>query len=187
MALNHNHLNRRFEDLTIGYVEPLYRLAYARVGNIQDAEDIVQETYLRAYRSFENFRDGTSMKNWLAKILINIVRDQYRKNSRHPATVELNESLGEDFEEPVFSSPEDQLVKDEIDPELSQALRSMSEALATPLIMREIYDASYEEIASALDLPIGTVMSRLSRARTALRKKLLGSSEQPMHQRGSGV
>jgi len=177
MHLNENQLNRDFENLTIGYVEQLFRLAYARVGNIQDAEDIVQETYLKAYKSFSTFRSGTRIQNWLAQILINLTRDHYRKVSRSPATVELDEDFGDGADAPAFMSPEEQLCRDEIDPQLSTALMSMSEVLVRPLLLREIYDATYEEIAEILVVPKGTVMSRLARARAALRNRLLSNPD----------
>jgi len=173
MSLKENHINRRFEDLTLGYADQLFRVAYARTGNRQDAEDIVQETYLKAFRSFNSFRDGTNMKAWLTQILINTVRDRHRSKAHSFPTMELDEAIGDGFDEPTFAGPEDQLCDQEIDADLANALRSMSEVLAVPLILREAYDASYEEIARILGLPIGTVMSRLSRARSALRKRLL--------------
>ena len=115
------------------------------------------------------------MNNWLAQILINITRDHYRKVSRTVATVELGEDFGDGADSPVFMSPEEQICRDEIDPELTTALMSMSEVLVRPLLLREIYDATYEEIAEILAVPKGTVMSRLFRARTALRNRLLAN------------
>lgn len=171
MVLNQNHHTKHFEDLTIGFADRLFRVAYARVGNVQDAEDIVQETYLKAYRSFESFSGGTNIKGWLMQILINVVRDRHRKSAHRVETVELKE-WGNGVEEPSFASPEDFMVEDEIDPALSEALQCLSEQLAIPLILREGYDATYDEIAKILNIPIGTVMSRLSRARAALRERL---------------
>lgn len=173
MGLRENEINRRFEDLTLGFADLLFRVAYARTGNRQDAEDIVQETYLKAFRSFSSYRDGTSMKAWLTQILINTARDRHRHNAHAIATVELDEAMGDGADEQAFAGPEDDLCNHEIDAELAGALRSMSEPLAVPLILREAYDASYDEIARILGIPIGTVMSRLSRARSALRKRLL--------------
>ncbi len=174
MVLNQNHHNKHFEDLTIGLADRLFRVAYARVGNVQDAEDVVQETYLKAYRSFESFNEGTNVKSWLMQILINVVRDRHRRIVHRVETVELKDwENGAD--EPAFASPEDLMIEDEIDPALSEALQCLSEQLAIPLILREGYDATYDEIAKILDIPIGTVMSRLSRARAALRERLKAS------------
>jgi len=179
MALNHKQFNKHFEDSTLGYAASLFRVAYARVGNAQDAEDIVQETYLKAFRSFSSFRDGTNMKSWLTQILINTVRDRQRKSAHTVSTIGFDEAMGDGSDEPIFAGPEEQLCYDEFDADLAAALRSMSEALAVPLILRAAYDATYEEIASILDVPKGTVMSRLSRAREALRKLLCSRLQTP--------
>src|SRR4051812_6959243 len=106
MVLNQNHHTKHFEDLTIGFADRLFRVAYARVGNVQDAEDIVQETYLKAYRSFESFSEGTNIKSWLMQILINVLRDRHRMATHRIQTVELKD-WGEQVDEPVFASPED--------------------------------------------------------------------------------
>ncbi|MBS1956972.1 MAG: sigma-70 family RNA polymerase sigma factor [Cyanobacteria bacterium SZAS-4] len=171
MGLNQNHHTEHFEDLTIGFADRLFRVAFARAGNVQDAEDIVQETYLKAYRSFESFREGTNVKSWLMQILINVVRDRHRRTMHRIETVELKD-WENGVDEPAFASPEDLMIEDEVDPALSEALQCLSEQLAIPLILREGYDATYDEISKILDIPIGTVMSRLSRARAALRERL---------------
>lgn len=168
-----NYQNRQFEELTFGYLDQLFRNAYARLGNRHDAEDIVQETYLKAYRAFGTFKNGTSVKNWLTQILVNNVRDHFRKASRTVQTVDIAEGLGEITEEPVQIGPEQEICDGEIDPSLASALRSMPDTCLAPLLLREIHEASYHEIATILDIPMGTVMSRLSRARALLRKKLL--------------
>jgi RNA polymerase sigma-70 factor, ECF subfamily len=177
MALNESEISRHFENSTIGYADLLFRIAYARLGNAQDAEDVVQETYMKAFRSFGDFREGTNIKAWLTQILVNSIRDRYRKHSHMVSTVELDEAMGDGADEPAFPGPEELLCNDETDPELSRALKSMSEKLAIPLVLREAYDASYEEIANVLNVPKGTVMSRLSRARLELRRLLLAQSK----------
>ncbi|HEY9775467.1 MAG TPA: sigma-70 family RNA polymerase sigma factor [Planktothrix sp.] len=173
MALSKNETDSRFEDSAIGYADILFRIAYARLGNAHDAEDAVQETYLKAFRSISNFRAGTNMKAWLTQILINTIRDAYRRSNHRAEAVDLDEALGDGADVPTFPGPEEILCDDEIDPDLSIALKTMSETLAIPLILREAYEATYEEIANILDIPKGTVMSRLSRARTRLRELLL--------------
>jgi RNA polymerase sigma-70 factor (ECF subfamily) len=168
-----NYQNRQFEELTFGYLDQLFRFAYARLGNRHDAEDVVQETYLKAYRAFGTFRNGTSIKNWLTQILMNNVRDHYRKASRKVQTVNIADEIEESSEEPAQIGPEQEMCDGEIDPFVASALKAIPGTCLTPLLLREIYDASYGEIAQILDIPIGTVMSRLSRARALLRKKLL--------------
>jgi RNA polymerase sigma-70 factor (ECF subfamily) len=172
-----NYPNRQFEKLTLGYVDQLFRFAYARVGNTQDAEDIVQETYLKGYRSFHNLRKGESARNWLTQILVNTVRDHFRKASRTIQTVEIAEAFLNGLEEPAQIGPEEQVCNREIDPLLAKALNLMPDTYAVPFLLREIYDTSYNEIAGILNVPIGTVMSRLSRARAVLRKTLLMDSK----------
>lgn len=169
-----------FEELALHYAEPLYRLAYARVGNADDAEDIVQETFLKAYKNFPGFRHESSLKNWLSRILINTVRDHFRKSGRKVETVEWDESIELEADETLSQpGPDEALCKFDIHPDLMKALRSLPEQLLLPLILREIDDASYEEIAQILEVPKGTVMSRLFRARALLRKKLCNPANSP--------
>jgi RNA polymerase sigma-70 factor (ECF subfamily) len=168
-----NDRNRQFEKLTFGYVDQLFRFAYGRVKNTHDAQDIVQETYFKAYRAFHTFKQGTSVRNWLTQILVNTTRDYFRKTSRRVQTVDIAEAFGNGVDEPAQISPEEQICNSEIDLSLLNALRSMPADLVTPLLLKEVFDATYAEIASTLTIPIGTVMSRLHRARSILRKKLL--------------
>jgi RNA polymerase sigma-70 factor (ECF subfamily) len=165
--------HQNFEDATFGYLGQLFRLAYARVGNQQDAEDIVQDTYLKAYRAFQELRQPEQIKSWLTQILINTINDYMRKGLRRLPTIDLEE-LSEDAAQQFNQiGPEEQLCLEEIDPLLMQALHSLPEIFLTPLLLREVYDANYEEISQILNVPKGTVMSRLSRARALLRKSML--------------
>lgn len=91
-----------FERIALQYAEPLYRLAFARIGNAADAEDIVQETYLKAFKNFPAFRHETSVKNWLSKILVNSIKDFFRKSGRTIETVELDDA--ENLEEKLSFS-----------------------------------------------------------------------------------
>ncbi len=178
---------REFEELTFCYVEQLFRLAYLRIGNPQDAEDIVQDTYLKAFRAFGTFNRQASIKNWLTRILINTVLDYQRKSSRMVPTTSQSEDWEECANVPHQPGPEEKLCQESIDPLLMKSLRSMPDILLIPLLLREIHDASYDEIATILDIPKGTVMSRLYRARTLLRKTLLSNSK--LHEpavRGTG-
>lgn len=180
-----HRFDHEFEKSTFSYMEQLFRLAYSRVGNKQDAEDIVQETYLKAWRSYASLRQSESVKSWLTRILINTARDYQRKEIRTARTITLSD-LGEDsLLEPQQAGPEEELSQDEIDPSLLQALRSIPEIFLTPLLLREIHDSTYEEIAQILDIPIGTVMSRLFRGRSLLRSALcadLGATSIPTEQ-----
>jgi RNA polymerase sigma-70 factor (ECF subfamily) len=164
-----------FEDLTFCYMEQLFRLAYARVGNFDDAQDILQETYIKAYRSFRTLRQHSYSKRWLTQILMNTIHDHLRKCKRLIPTVDLEE-MPENVFAAVTVGPDEEFCRGEIDPDLQKALNAIPEIFLTPLLLREIQDASYEEIAQILKIPTGTVMSRLSRARALLRKLLTDSS-----------
>jgi len=153
-----------FENCTFSYMEQLFRLAYSRVGNTQDAEDIVQETYLKAWRAFSSLRRRESIKRWITHILMNTIRDYRRKDTRTVSTVDISDLDESSFHEPTQIGPEEEICRDEIDPMLSNALRSIPETFLTPLLLREIHESTYDDIAQTLDIPIGTVMSRLFRA-----------------------
>lgn len=159
----------KFQDLTFGSMERLYKFAYARLGSQEDAEDIVQETYLKAYRSFSTFKPGANVQTWLNQILINTLNDHFRRCARTVPTSTLDDS--EDICEQQIG-PEQQLCEEELDPVLLTALRNLPESLFNTLLLRELGGASYEEIAAVAQIPVGTVMSRLFRARKMLREQL---------------
>ncbi len=170
MMRDKSELESEFEELVSANIDGLYRFAFARMGNSSDAQDVVQETFLKAYRNFEQFKGGTETKYWFRKILINSICDFYRKKSRSLSTVSIDQS-GSALEL-VAKERSDEF---EIDRSLQQALNAMSDQFVIPLLLREVDDASYEEISEILDIPLGTVMSRLSRARSQLRRKLVNS------------
>lgn len=166
---------KQFESLVLNYWEPMYRLAYSRVLNDSDAQDIVQETYLKAFRAFPSLNQTASAKSWLSRILINTVRDHFRRSGRALPVADVADL--DEFWEPSSPGPDEALCHSELDPDLSKALSSLPEQLVMPLLLREINEASYDEIAAILEIPKGTVMSRLHRARQRLRDALLGSRE----------
>lgn len=170
--------DNEFIELAMCHIEQMYRLAYARLGNKLDAEDVVQETYLRAYRSASSFRQDSSLKSWLTRILLNSISDHFRKSSRTINTLNLDDSLDLDNSGPTVAGPEEILCTQETVANLRHALNAVPEIFAVPLLLREIHDATYDEIAEILNIPRGTVMSRLFRARGMLKKILLknGSS-----------
>jgi RNA polymerase sigma-70 factor (ECF subfamily) len=167
---------RKFQELTWSYSKDLFRFAYWRLANRQDAEDAVQETYLRAYRSFDTFAPGSNVKAWLTRILLNVVSDLLKKRGRI-AQVDSSDGLEEQIESLESASaslqnPEQQLTENEIDEDLLRALKRMPSTLLHPLLLKELQDLSYAQIAQLLEVPIGTVMSRLFRARQELKKLL---------------
>ena len=141
----------------------LYATARRLTGNAHDAEDLVQETYLRGYRAFHRFAPGTNLRAWLFTILHNVRADAYRKAGRR---LEAGELLGEG---PAVAPLQVQLGA-ELD--LERALARVPEVFREAVILRDVEELSYEEIAQALGIPIGTVMSRIHRGRALLRLAL---------------
>lgn len=163
----------RFKDLTYGLYPKLFKLASVRLGNDQDAEDVVQEAYARAFKSFDTLKDASNVSPWLVQILLNIIKDHVRRVSREPTIIPL-EDIPDDHAATVQeeADPEYKLTESELSPNLLEALQSLPDTFATPLLLRQIYGASYQEIAAILKIPIGTVMSRLARARALLKTRL---------------
>lgn len=172
--------NRRkqFEKLSMALAPELFRLAYWRMSNTQDAEDVVQETYMRAYRSFHTFAPETNIKAWMTKILLNVVSDSLRKRSKYNEVIDRE--YGQEMLDTISDrstaaeNPEVKLAACEIHPDLLAALQRLPASLLHPLLLRELEDFSYEQIAALLDIPVGTVMSRLFRARRTVRDQLSG-------------
>jgi len=172
-----------FERLTYPFAEQLYRFAFFRLRHQEDSEDALQTAYLRAFRSFRTFKKGTNVKAWLTKILVNVINDKMNERKQQPLTEMFDESLEEVEMQPGDSrtaqDPQYQMERNEVSPNLMQALRELPGTMLQPLLLREIEDFTYDEIADVLDLPVGTVMSRLFRARQLLRSKLNKRGEKP--------
>lgn len=178
LASSKNRLKER-EELAYSFAAKLYRLAYARLGNREDAEDVVQEAYVKAFTSISKFKLGSNMESWLTTILLNTIRDHIRKVSKAGNVLSLESVVGETELLPMQlvnkRSPDAIVEESELGSELSSALRELPEFFLLPLILKDLQDLSYKEIASCLNLPMGTVMSRLARARDFMRKRLIGS------------
>jgi RNA polymerase sigma-70 factor (ECF subfamily) len=156
-----------FEAEALPHLRSLYGTAYRMTRNAHDAEDLVQETFLRAYRAFDRFTPGTNIRAWLFTILHRARTDAFRKAGRSLKTVEL------EGEGPAVPPPQDALASGGED--LSRALESLPDVFRAAVVLRDVEDFSYEEIARILDVPIGTVMSRIHRGRAQLRTVLGGS------------
>ena len=162
----------------------LYSAALRMTRNPADAEDVVQETYLKAYRAYNTFTAGTNLKAWLYRILTNTYINRYRKAQRRPSEVELGElqdlylykRIGESSGASV--SAEEEVLDRFVDTDVKQALESLPEHFRMPVLLADVDGFSYKEIAEILDVPIGTVMSRLHRGRKALQKKLWSVAEE---------
>ena len=154
----------RFADDAMPFMDALYTAAMRMTHNAADAEDLVQETFLRAYRAFDGFQPGTNIRAWLYTILHRARTDAFRKAGRSPRTVEL------EGEGPAVPPPQDALASGGED--LQRALDALPEVFRVAVILRDVEELSYDEIAGVLDVPIGTVMSRIHRGRALLRASL---------------
>jgi len=162
-----------FDILVQRYREPLFRFVYHNLRQREEAEDITQESFVRAYLSLRQLKDNRLFKIWLFKIALNLIRDNKRSAKRKP-TVSLD-SLGEE-QDPLLKGEEaadDSLERKELLERLEKEINSLPEELKEVIILRDLQGFSYEEIASLLRCPLGTVKSRLFNARRILREKLL--------------
>jgi RNA polymerase sigma-70 factor (ECF subfamily) len=163
-----------FEDSCLQHLDSLYSAARRLTRDPAAAEDLVQETYLRAFRFAARFEHGTNLKAWLFTILHNVFRNDLRGRSRNPVEVD-SESVerAADVRE-AGESPESLLVRQVRDGELKAALEGLPDAYRQAVWLRDVEELSYAEIAGALQIPIGTVMSRISRGRRLLFERLSG-------------
>jgi RNA polymerase sigma-70 factor, ECF subfamily len=168
-------LEKRFEAEALPHLPQLYGMALRLTRNPADAEDLVQRTFLKAYQSFEQFRQGTNVRAWLYKILTNTFISDYRRRQRSPQTVSAEEN--EDFNlferlTEVVGSPETEVLDRLPDAEVKAALEALPEQFKTAVLLADVEGFSYQEIADITGVAIGTVMSRLHRGRKALQKAL---------------
>jgi RNA polymerase sigma-70 factor (ECF subfamily) len=171
-------LRERFEREVLPLLPNLYGAALRLTRNPQDAEDLVQEAYLRAYRGFAGFREGTNVRAWMYRILTNTFINSYRKRQREPVTVSvaddtsdwfLYDRIGSTGAEP---SAEAEVLERIPDEDVQRALEELPEVFRMAVLLADVEGFSYKEIAEILDVPIGTVMSRLHRGRKALQRAL---------------
>ncbi len=169
-----------FAEQAMEYMPQLYSTALRMTRNASDAEDLVQETYLKAYRGYAGFEEGTNLRAWLFRILTNTYINSYRSKKRRPDETELDEV--EDFylyrrmggleAARASRSAEDELMDYFTDAEVQAAIDALPETYRLAVLLSDVDGLSYKEIAEDLDIPIGTVMSRLHRGRKALQKQL---------------
>ena len=161
-----------FEATAVPLLQPLYNAARRLADGPEDAADLVQETYLRAYRTFENFTPGTNCRAWLVTILYAVFINEYQRRQRRGPTLSLDDLEGcfqryleapEDAEHAAASMP-----AAGVGPEVDAALRQLSPEFRGPVVLVDIEGLSYDEAAAVLGCPIGTVRSRLFRARRIL-------------------
>ncbi|MEK7292948.1 MAG: sigma-70 family RNA polymerase sigma factor [Actinomycetota bacterium] len=167
-----------FTTEAMQFAPSLYTTALRMTRNSADAQDLVQETYLKAYRSYATFDQGTNLRAWMFRILTNTFINNYRAKQRRPQESELKdvENLYLYHRLPqlaqMSSSAEDQLMDMFAESEVRQALENLPESFLLPVLLSDVEQFSYKEIAEILEIPLGTVMSRLHRGRKALQEAL---------------
>ena len=176
----------RFADDAMPFMDALYTAAMRMTHNAADAEDLVQETFLRGYRGYPRFEEGTNLRAWLYRILTNTFINAYRSKQRRPQESDLGEvedlylyrRLGGLEASERGRSAEDELMDFVTDAEVKAALDDLPEQFRVAVLLADVEGFSYKEIADILDIPIGTVMSRLHRGRKGLQRLLGGYAAQ---------
>ena len=165
-----------FEKEFLPHIDSMYNFAYRITFDEDDAKDLVQETYLKAFRFIDSFQEGTNAKAWLFRILKNSFINDFRKKSKEPAKVDYQEVESfynsDEVDETITSDLRVEAVQEMIGDEVSNALNALAIDFRTVIILCDLEGFTYEEMAKILDIPIGTVRSRLHRARNLLKDKL---------------
>ena len=161
-----------FAQAALAHIDSLYGTALRLTRRPSDAEDLVQDTYLKAFRSAHQFQAGTNLKAWLFTILHNTFRNIRRHDGRNPVDLDSDAVEQAVDDAPGAQSPEQILTRATLDADLQAALDALPEAFRQAVWLRDVEELSYAEMAAVLGVPIGTVMSRISRGRRALSKGL---------------
>ncbi len=186
----------QFSDLAMEYMSALYTVALRMTRNPADAEDLVQETYLKAYRAFGSFESGTNLKAWLYRILTNTYINTYRAKKRRPEIADVEDvedlylyhRLSGNSSASLGRSAEDEALDRFTDTDVKAAIESLPDSFRIAVLLADVEGFSYKEIAEITEVPIGTVMSRIHRGRKALQKALMdlgiarglvGASDEP--------
>ena len=171
-----------FTDVAMEFMPGLYSAALRMTRHPADAQDLVQETYLKAYRSFGSFTEGTNLRAWLYRILTNTYINSYRAAQRRPETTDVEDLYlykrlaGAGGSEPGRSA-EDEALERFTDEDVKAALEALPDAFRMAVLLADVEGFSYKEISEITDVPIGTVMSRIHRGRRALQKALHNVAE----------
>jgi RNA polymerase sigma-70 factor (ECF subfamily) len=161
-----------FAQAALSHIDSLYGTALRLTRRAADAEDLVQDTYLKAFRAAHQFEPGTNLKAWLFTILHNTFRNARRHDGRSPVDVDSDVVERAAGAGPADQSPEQILTRATLDADLQAALDALPEAFRQAVWLRDVEELSYADMAQVLDVPIGTVMSRISRGRRALFRAL---------------
>jgi RNA polymerase sigma factor (sigma-70 family) len=170
---------QRFRDAALPHLDDVYTLARYLLRNTDDAEDAVQECYLRALKHFDSYR-GPAMKPWLFAILRNVCRAEYARRASSP-TADIDALPDDAAQTPLWheaqETPETQMLRQRDASSVQKLVAALAEPFRETFVLREIHNLSYREIADIVAAPIGTVMSRLARARTMLRSAWMAEEE----------
>jgi RNA polymerase sigma-70 factor (ECF subfamily) len=170
----------QFTSDAMQYAPQLFSTALRMTRSRSDAEDLVQETYIKGWRSFHTFQEGTNLRAWLFRIMTNTYINKYNAQKRKGTEVELDDveelflykRLGSIDQSQLSSSAEDQMLELFTDDEVKNALEELPDDFRIPVLLSDVDGFSYKEISEMLEIPIGTVMSRLHRGRKAMQKML---------------
>ena len=174
-----------FDDMVIAYSPKLIRVAYGLLGNRQDAEEVVQDAFVRAYNAMSDFRGDSSLETWLHRITVNLARNKYHWNKRRGEGVNVSLSDSQDTDRPETDvdlpdsrlQPGQQLETEELNANILKAICYLPEKMRETIVLRHLNDLPYERIAELLDCRVGTVKSRLARGRELLRSYLAALEE----------
>ena len=174
-----------FAEQAMQHMDALYAGALRMTRNPAEAEDLVQQTYLKAYRGFGGFQEGTNLKAWMYRILTNTYINSYRAKQRRPDETDLDEvedlylyrRLGGLEAAQASRSAEDELLDHFTEAEVKQAVEDLPEQFRIAVLLADVEGFAYKEIAEILDVPMGTVMSRIHRGRKLLQQRLYGFAE----------
>ena len=179
LDLNKINKDRIFQEEFLPQIEALYNFAYHLTYNEDDANDLVQETYLKAYRFADKYIEGTNAKAWLFKILKNAFINEYRKKSKRPTKVDYEEivTYHDSDEGGGYLDLREEIFQGMMGDEVTTAINALPVDFRTVILLCDIEGFTYEEIAKIIDIPIGTVRSRLFRARNTLKQRLKAYAE----------
>lgn len=165
-----------FESGQLPYRDQLFKTALRLTRSVEESEDLLQETFLKAFRHYHQFTEGTNLKAWLFRIMKNTFINGYRRNRNRPLMLDFDElrDSGDDFVEntPTSHDPEGDLLGRELDHEIRDALMALPHHYRMAVLMVDLQGLSYQEVADALEVPIGTIMSRLYRGRKKIERAL---------------
>ena len=178
-----------FEAAALPYLDALYNMAYRLTRNAEDAEDLIQETYFKAYKYYDKFEEGTNLKAWLFRIMKNSFINGYRKKQNQPPESAFSD-IEESFENLVsedaghIKNPEEEILESVLDEDVQKAIDTLRDDYRMVILLVDLEGFSYKEAAEILEVPVGTVMSRLYRGRRILEKTLLAYARSHGYMRG---